>query len=94
VWEGVLQHFHYLDYNIVLNGKIIGVVNDEWERIWKEAVMAQSKHYSDICLVGLKKTTKEKPVSVDSVLVLIQTDNLLNTGLEYYHYTIPLSHIK
>jgi hypothetical protein len=44
----------------VLNGKIIGVVNDEWERIWKEVVTIQSEHYSDICLVGLKKTKEEK----------------------------------
>jgi hypothetical protein len=33
LWEVILQHFQYVDYNIVLNGKIIGVVNDEWERI-------------------------------------------------------------
>jgi hypothetical protein len=34
------------------------LTNDEWERIWKEAVVAKSRHYPGICLQGLTKTTK------------------------------------
>jgi hypothetical protein len=33
--------------------------NGELERIWKEAIVAESKSYSGICLHGLGKTTKK-----------------------------------
>jgi hypothetical protein len=36
--------FSMLDYNVVSNGRIIGVMNDELERIWLE---------------GLRKTTEK-----------------------------------
>jgi hypothetical protein len=45
--------FSILDY-IVFSGRMI----DELERIWKDVVMAQLRHYSGICLEGLRKTTK------------------------------------
>jgi hypothetical protein len=34
-------------------------MNDELERIWKEDVVAKSRYSTDICLEGLKKTTKK-----------------------------------
>jgi hypothetical protein len=33
------------------------IVNEEWERIWK-GVTACLRHYSGICLNGIKKITK------------------------------------
>jgi hypothetical protein len=34
------------------------IVNNELERMWKEAVVAQLRYYPGICLEGLRKTTK------------------------------------
>jgi hypothetical protein len=65
--EGSLQLFQYLYYNRVSNGKKIGVMIDEWEKIWKEAVMDKSKDYSDIWLEGRKKITQKKLESLQSV---------------------------
>jgi hypothetical protein len=58
-------------------------MNDEFERICKKAVVALSRNYPDICLKGLRKSTK-KPVSIASVLAKIQTEHLLNMSLECY----------
>jgi hypothetical protein len=33
-------------------------VNNELEKTWKEAVMSYFRYYYDICLEGLRKTTK------------------------------------
>jgi hypothetical protein len=32
-------------------------MNNERERMWEEAVMAQSRYYLDLCLKILRKTT-------------------------------------
>jgi len=34
------------------------LVNNELERMWKEAGFAYLDHYPEICLEGLRKTTK------------------------------------
>jgi hypothetical protein len=34
------------------------LINSELERMWKEAVFAYLDHYPEICLEGLRKTTK------------------------------------
>jgi hypothetical protein len=36
-----------------------GMTTDELERIWKEAVMASLRDCSDVCLEGIRKTTKK-----------------------------------
>jgi hypothetical protein len=33
-------------------------MNEEFERIWKEVIIAQLKYYTSICLVGLWKTAQ------------------------------------
>jgi hypothetical protein len=35
-----------------------GEMTDEFEGIWKEAVVVQSRLYPEICLEGLRNTTK------------------------------------
>jgi hypothetical protein len=40
-------------------------MNDELERIWKEAVVAHLRYYPGICLMGLRKTMKT--LSYDSL---------------------------
>jgi hypothetical protein len=92
--EGILQLFHYLNYNRVSNDKKIGVVIDEWEKIWKEAVMDQAKHYSDICLEGLKKTTQKKLSQCSHCLSNVSNWPPPDAGLECCHYTILLGHVK
>jgi hypothetical protein len=32
-------------------------MNDELERIWKEAIVTQSKYFRGICMEGLRKIT-------------------------------------
>jgi hypothetical protein len=34
------------------------LTNDELERVWKEAIMAQSRYYPRICLEVMRETTK------------------------------------
>jgi hypothetical protein len=50
-------------------------MNRELERIWKEAVVAQSRN----------------SVRIGGVLTEIQTKHLANTNLEHYRYANPLS---
>jgi hypothetical protein len=38
---------------------MVGKVNDDLERIQKDAVLAYSSYCPGICLEGLRKTTKE-----------------------------------
>jgi hypothetical protein len=35
------------------------LLKDELERIWKEMIVAQSRFHPDICVGGLRKTTKD-----------------------------------
>jgi hypothetical protein len=42
---------------------------DKLERIWKDVVMAQLRHYPSICLEGLSKTTT---ISVRRAGVLLE----------------------
>jgi hypothetical protein len=37
---------------------MVGQMNNEFEKIWKEAVVACSRYYPGICLEGLRKTAK------------------------------------
>jgi hypothetical protein len=39
-------------------------MSDELERSWKEVLMAYLRYYPDICLKGLRKTTKASVVMV------------------------------
>jgi hypothetical protein len=50
-------------------------MNDEMEKIWKEAVMAQLRYYPCICLGRLKKTAQES-VRIAGALAEIQTEHL------------------
>jgi hypothetical protein len=43
----------YLMTLVLVVGRLI---NNELERIWKEAVFALSRHYPEICLEGMRKT--------------------------------------
>jgi hypothetical protein len=61
-------------------------MNDEMERIWKEAIVAQSKYYPRIFLEGLKKTTKNT-VRTAGVAAETRTEHLPNTSLEHYYST-------
>jgi hypothetical protein len=65
-------------------------MNDEMEKIWKEAVMAQLRYYPTICLGRLKKTAQES-VRIAGALAEIQTEHHPNMSLEGYHYTNQLS---
>jgi hypothetical protein len=56
-------------------------MKDEWERIWKEEVVAQSTDYCRFLLEGLRKS-HEHPQSVD-VPAKIRTEQLLVTPLGY-----------
>jgi hypothetical protein len=47
------DHFSILDH-IMFSGRMI----DEFERIWKDVVMAQLRDCPTICLEGMRKTTK------------------------------------
>ena len=38
------------------------MINSELERMWKEAVFAYLDHYPEICVEGLRKTTKNHHV--------------------------------
>jgi hypothetical protein len=58
------------------------LVKNQLERIWKEAVMAYSKHYSHMCLEKMRG--KKSSVKIADVLAEIQTKQLPNTGLEHY----------
>jgi hypothetical protein len=49
----------------VLNGKMM---DDEFERIWKEAVMAESRYYPSIFLREGSEENHEKPQSGTAVL--------------------------
>jgi hypothetical protein len=42
------------------------LVTDEMERMWKEAVVANLRHYPDLCLEGLRKTKKHLDQNIRS----------------------------
>jgi hypothetical protein len=54
-------------------------MNDELERIWKEAVMALSRHSPGIWLEGLMKATRNK---IAYVLADIRTEHPPDTNLD------------
>jgi DNA-directed RNA polymerase subunit N (RpoN/RPB10) len=57
-------------------------MNDELERIWKEAVILKSRYYHDIFMKDLRKTMKTS--SMASIQAEIRTEHLPDTGLERY----------
>jgi hypothetical protein len=72
-------------------------MTDEFERIWKEAVVALLKYYPTSCLEWLENTT-ENPGMIAGVSAEIRTKQHPNTGLERYRYNnlgemvLPLDH--
>jgi hypothetical protein len=57
-------------------------MNDEIERIWKEAVLCYSRNYPGIFLEGLRETTDS--LRIASVLDEIRIEHLLNISLDCY----------
>jgi hypothetical protein len=58
-------------------------MEDEFYRIWKEAVVAYSRYYPSICLEGMKKAIKH--LSQGSWYPAeIRTKRLLNTNGDIY----------
>jgi hypothetical protein len=49
-WRGLKMH-------LISSVTYFTTMDDELERIWKEAVVARSRYHSGICLVGLRKPT-------------------------------------
>jgi hypothetical protein len=56
-------------------------MNEEVERIWKEAPAAFSKYHPGSCLAGLRKIT-ETILRIAGVPVEIRTEHLSNTRIE------------
>jgi hypothetical protein len=63
-------------------------MTNEFERMWKEAVVAC---YPSICLEGLRKNCCEAAVRTAGVGEEIRTEHLLNTSLDMYRCVNPLS---
>jgi hypothetical protein len=53
--EGYFTLFSVSDYT---HGKAGWRMNNESERIWKEAIVAQPRYHPEICFEGLRKATK------------------------------------
>jgi hypothetical protein len=51
-------------------------MNNGLEGIQTEVVIASFRYYPNICLEGLRKTTKEAAVRISSLLAEFQTKNL------------------
>jgi hypothetical protein len=60
-------------------------MTDESGRVWKETVVAYSRHYPKICLKGLDKNT-ETSFGIVGVPTDIRTENLPSTNLDRYRY--------
>jgi hypothetical protein len=56
-------------------------MNNELERTWQEAVMACLRYYPDICLEGLRKSTKTS-VRISRLPAEILTRNFPNSKQE------------
>lgn len=71
-----------LSQTIGLQGRMARrLVNYEFERSWKETIVAESEYYTEICLEGMSKTTKPLLRS-DSVLAEMRTGHIRNTRIE------------
>jgi hypothetical protein len=62
-------------------------MNNELEKIWKEAVVVYSGYYPSVCLEGLRTTTRESSGRRAGVPAEVKTEHLPNTNLEHYLYT-------
>jgi hypothetical protein len=62
-------------------------MNDDLEGMWKEAIRTKSWRHPRISMERLRMTTKTR-VRITGDPVKIRTDNLRNTSLEWYHYTL------
>jgi hypothetical protein len=58
-------------------------MNEEFERIWKEAIIAQMRYYSSICLEGLWKSIKTPRTAG---VPAYKTKHLQNRSIESYCY--------
>jgi hypothetical protein len=56
-------------------------MNDELERIWKEATVIYSGHYSDICLEGQENNRISTSRKFTAILAKVRTKHLPNTNL-------------
>jgi hypothetical protein len=63
-----------------------GWLIDEFERIWKEFFMAESRYNSKIRLERLRKILRAS-VSKPRVPVQIRTEIIRSTSVEFYHFT-------
>jgi hypothetical protein len=60
------------------------LVNNKLERIWKEAIMVQSRYYPSTFLEGRSKTTEK--LGTVGVLPEIRTEYIPHTNVGCYHY--------
>jgi hypothetical protein len=58
---------------------------DQLKRVWKGAVMTESRYYPTIYLEGLRETS----VMIPGVPEEIQTEHFPKTNLDLYHYVNP-----
>jgi hypothetical protein len=65
-------------------------VNDEFESIWKEAILAYSKYHLRIFLKELRKTTTPVPVRITMVSAEILKSHIPNMRREMNRYINPL----
>jgi hypothetical protein len=71
-----INAFYASDY---IASKMIGLlVNDESERVWKDAVLAHMRHYLSICFKILRKTMTTLKINQHSVVTAC---SLLLAGL-------------
>jgi hypothetical protein len=63
-------------------------MNDEFEGMWKEAVMALLRYSSVIYVEGQEKSRKFSVSSLDGDPEKIRTEHLQNTSLQRCHYII------
>jgi hypothetical protein len=65
-------------------------MNDEFESIWKEAVMTLPRYCPGICLEGLRKRST---IRIAAVPAKIQTEHLPNVRVGRYRYVKPFGFI-
>jgi hypothetical protein len=63
-------------------------MNDEFERIWKNAASVQSRYYPFICLEGLGRTTGASFATAGDPAGFRPVD-FPNTSVEHYRYENP-----
>lgn len=94
----VIQYVHIYIYIIVFwyilrlmrNLDCMTLVKHKLESIWKEAVVAWCRYNLDICLEGLRATTRNL-IQDSRVTAQIRTENFSNTNTDRCRYVNLLS---